>query len=688
MMCHAQLARLLTRSHALNTIVMTMLQMREAVEGNPMSLPSAEFSNLPIAWQPDEARLKRSRALAFARAHGVAGWDEMAAKAAEDPSWFWGAVVEELGIVWRTPFEQVLDLADGPAWPHWFTGGRMNYVESAVDRHCATRGNETALRWEGDDGETKSLTFDELARQVNRAANGLRSLGIGKGDRVGIYLPMILEAAVVTLACGRIGAVYVPMFSGYGADAVATRLNDADAHVLITADGFYRRGSVVRMKETADAALAEAPSVRQVVVVRRVGREVPWTEGRDVWWDDVVDSQPDTCEQEDTAADDPYMIIYTSGTTGKPKGAVHVHAGFPIKAAQDLAFCFDVHQGDRLFWVTDLGWMMGPWAIAGGLIAGASIVLYEGTPDYPEPDRLWQVVERHEATILGISPTLIRALMGRGDEWIERHDLPTLTTLGSTGEPWNPGPWLWTFNNVGKGRCPIVNYSGGTEISGGIVASTTIHPQKPCSFNGAVPGVPADVVDEEGRSVRNAVGELVIRGPWVGMTSGFWRDRERYESTYWSKMPGTWVHGDWAMVDDDGFWYILGRSDDTLNIAGKRIGPAEIESAAVAHPLVQEAAAIGVPHEIKGEAIVVFVILTPGAEESEELRAEIRATVADHVGKPLQPDRVLFVDDLPKTRNAKIMRRVIRGRYLDLRDLGDLSSLENVAAVDGIGSAR
>ncbi len=653
-----------------------------------MSAPHADLTSQPVAWRPDAGRLARSRALAFARANGLTTWEEIADRAAADPSWFWGAVADELGIVWSRQYDTVLDLAAGPAWPRWFVGGRMNYVVSAVDRHLAERAGEVALVWEGDDGATRSLTFGELAAEVNRLSNALRALGIGKGDRVGIFLPMLAETAIATLACSRIGAIFVPMFSGYGPDAVATRINDASARLLITADGFYRRGAVVSMKATADAALEQTTTVERVLVVRRTGADVPWTAGRDVWWHDIVPTQPDACEPEDTAADDPYMLIYTSGTTGKPKGAVHVHAGFPVKAAQDLAFCFDVHRGDRLFWLTDLGWMMGPWAIAGGLIAGAAIVLFEGTPDYPEPDRLWEVVERHEATILGISPTVVRALMGRGDDWVERHAMPSLTTLGSTGEPWNPGPWLWTFEKVGKGRCPIVNYSGGTEISGGIVASTTIHPQKPCSFNGPVPGVPADVVDDEGRSLRGEVGELAIRGPWVGMTSGFWHDRQRYEETYWTRIPGIWIHGDWAIIDDDGFWYILGRSDDTLKVAGKRIGPAEIESAAVAHPLVQEAAAIGVPHEIKGEAIVVFVILKPGAVESDALRQEIRETVARHVGKPLQPERVLFVDDLPKTRNAKIMRRVIRGRYLGREDLGDLSSLENAAAVEGIATAR
>jgi acetyl-CoA synthetase len=649
--------------------------------------PTTDLSAQPVVWQPGPAQLERSRALAFAHDHGIDGWDGLVARAAADPAWFWGAVCDELGIVWTRPYDAVLDLGDGPEWPRWFPGGRMNYVTSAVERYLPERAEQVALRWEGDDGATATLTFAELAEAVNRMANGLLSLGVGRGDRVGIFLPMLPETAIATLACGKIGAIFIPIFSGYGADAAATRLNDAGARLLITADGFYRRGRVVPMKATADAALALSPTVERVVVVRRTGGDVAWDARRDVWWHALALASSTTCEPADTAADDPYMLIYTSGTTGKPKGAVHVQAGFPIKAAMDLAYCFDLQADDTLFWLTDLGWMMGPWAIAGGLIAGAGVLLYEGTPDYPDPDRLWQVVERHGATVLGISPTVVRALMGKGDDWVDRHALPSLRALGSTGEPWNPGPWLWTIEHVGKGRCPVVNYSGGTEIGGGIVVATTIHPQKPCAFTGPVPGIAADVVDDAGNSVRGAVGELVIRGPWVGMTNGFWQDRARYLDTYWARFPGVWVHGDWAMVDDDGYWYILGRSDDTLKVAGKRVGPAEIESAAVAHPAVQEAAAIGVPHEVKGEAIVVFAILKPDSQATEALRDEIRDTVAAHLGRPLRPDRVLFVADLPKTRNAKIMRRVIRARFLGRADLGDLSSLENPAAVDEIGRA-
>jgi acetyl-CoA synthetase len=461
--------------------------------------------------------------------------------------------------------------------------------------------------------------------------------------------------------------------------------------VLICADGFHRRGAVVAMKETADAAVAQAPSVRTVVIAERIGRAYPRSE-RDVTWADVVAKGDAAVGPTDTDAEDPFMVIYTSGTTGRPKGAVHVHGGFPVKSAQDLAHCFDLQKGDVIFWMTDIGWMMGPWLIAGGLMLGATIVCYDGTPDFPDASRVWSMVERHRITHLGISPTAIRSLMRSGEEPVRAHDRSSLFVLGSTGEPWNPDPWWWYFRVVGEERCPIVNYSGGTEVSGGIVGCTTWTPIQPGSFSGPCPGMDADVVDERGRSVRGAVGELVIRRPWPGMTRGFWRDSRdeessRYLETYWSRFPGVWVHGDWARIDDEGFWYIEGRSDDTLKVAGKRVGPAEVESAAVAHPAVSEAAAIGVPHEIKGEAIVVFAVPRPGHEPSPALGRAVQDKVADMLGKPLRPAAVLFVSQLPKTRNAKILRRVIRGAYLGKADLGDLSSLENPIAIEEIRAA-
>ncbi len=514
------------------------------------------------------------------------------------------------------------------------------------------------------------------------------TLGVGKGDRVGIYMPMIPEVVAATLACGKLGAVYTPIFSGYGAEAAATRLRDSGAKLLITADGFYRRGKVVPMKETADAALRAAPNVEHALVVRRIGGDAPWDTARDVAWDDIVQAQSSACETVITEAEDPYMLIYTSGTTGRPKGAVHVHCGFPIKGAQDLAHCFDVQPDDTLFWLTDMGWMMGPWAVSGTLMLGATLAIYEGAVDYPDTDRLWAFAERHKVTVMGIAPTVIRTLMTAGDEPVRRHDLSALRVIGSSGEPWNSGPWHWCFEVVGGGKRPIINYSGGTEVSGGIVGCVTIMPIKPCSFSGPVPGMAADVVNERGASVRGQVGELVIRTPWPGMTRGFWQDPDRYEETYWSRFPGIWTHGDFAAIDADGFWYILGRSDDTIKVAGKRLGPAEVESAAVAHPLVSEAAAIGAPHPVKGEVVVVFAVLRPGTEPTEALRDEVRARVTQALGPALKPDAVYFVSQLPKTRNGKVLRRLIRARYLGQTDLGDLSSLESPEALEAIAHAR
>jgi len=381
------------------------------------------------------------------------------------------------------------------------------------------------------------------------------------------------------------------------------------------------------------------------------------------------------------------MLIYTSGTTGRPKGAVHTHCGFPIKSAQDMAHAFDVQPGDTMYWVSDIGWMMGPWELFGMTLLGGTAVLYDGALDYPGPDRLWALVERHGVNILGVSPTLVRALMKHGDAPVRAHDVSSLRILGSTGEPWNPEPWRWFFDVAGGGRLPIINYSGGTEVSGGLVAGNVITALKPAAFAGPPPGIAADVVDDQGRPVRNRVGELVVRAPWIGMTRGFWRDSDRYEQTYWSRFPGVWVHGDWAVVDDDGLWYILGRSDDTIKIAGKRLGPAEVESVLVEHPAVIEAAAIGVPDEMKGQALVCFCVLRQNAQGGEALATELKALVAERLGKPLRPERIHFVPDLPKTRNAKVMRRVIRAAYVGDAP-GDLSSLENPQAVVDIERTR
>ncbi|MEZ4665794.1 MAG: AMP-binding protein [Thermomicrobiales bacterium] len=639
-----------------------------------------------ITWIPTEDYLQRSRLLAFARKHGVDGYKGLQDWSASEPGAYWDAAVRDLGFHFDPGFAQPVAMARGKEWAEWFPGAGFDYV-SNIFHLAAERGalDDLAVSWEGDGGDTRSLTYRQLWDETRRFANALDRLGIGKGDRVGIFLPMIPETVVAVLACGLIGAIYIPMFSGYGAEAVASRLQDCGARLLITSNGFHRRGKLVPLKETADAAMKAAPTVERCIVFDQTHGPTRMEPGRDLWWGDVVANASTTFEARGLAANDPYMIIYTSGTTGKPKGAVHVHAGFPIKAAHDLAYMFDLHAGERIFWLTDLGWMMGPWLISGGLLLGATIVIFEGTPDYPNPDRLWEIVERHDVNVLGLAPTAIRALMAQGNDWVDQHDLSSLRILGSTGEPWNPVPWQWYFEQIGKRKLPIINYSGGTETGGGIVGCVTVQPIRSCAFSGPVPGMAADVVDDNGEPVRGAVGELAVRQPWVGMTRGFWQDNERYLETYWSRFPGVWMHGDWAEIDDDGFWYIRGRSDDTLKVAGKRIGPAEVESAAVSHEAVQEAAAIGVPDDLKGECVIVFAILRPGFAGSPDLTEAVRQEIAQRLGASMRPKTVLFVDDLPKTRNAKIMRRVIRAAYLGL-PTGDLTSLENPAAVEQIAA--
>jgi len=637
-----------------------------------------------IAWRPDQATLDRSRLRRLIDATGSRTYEGLIAQVAADPAWYWREAIRDLDLAWHRPWTEVWALANGKPFPTWFPGAGFNYVESALDRYAdGPLWTRTALIWEGDDEETRTLTFGELNALTNQVANALRALGVEKGRRVGIFLPMLPETVAATLACAKIGAIFVPLFSGYGAEAIHSRLDDCDASVLITADGFTRRGKPVALKPVADEALARLPRIEHCLVVRRTGADCEWVEGRDVWWHDAIDAASPIGPTEPTAADDPYMILYTSGTTGRPKGSVHIHAGFPIKATHDLAYCFDVQSDDVVFWLTDLGWMMGPWLIAGSLMLGATMVLLEGTPDHPRPDRLWRMVDRHRITTLGIAPTVIRALMPHGSGIVEATDRSSLRALGSTGETWNPDPWQWFFDVVGEGRCPIINYSGGTETSGGIISSFTIAPIAPCSFTGPVPGMVADVVDESGRPVRDGVGELILREPWVGMTNSLWKDPARYLDTYWSRFPNIWVHGDFAEIDGDGFWYIRGRSDDTLKVAGKRIGPAEIESAAVAHPSVREAAAIGVPHPTKGDAVVVFVIAASTIENVEVTAEAVRRFVGAQLGAALRPERVVFVDDLPRTRNAKIMRRVIRAAWLDL-PVGEQSALENVAAAEAI----
>jgi acetyl-CoA synthetase len=650
-------------------------------------------------WSPSDEIVASANITTFLAAFGCGSYGALNAAVAEDVRPFHQAIVDRLDLHWDRPYAELLDLSRGKPFARWFAGGGFNAPANCLDRWIARgRANETALVYEGEDGAVRAFTWLELTAIVRRVANGLRSLGVTKGDTVGIYMPLLPETAAALLAIGYIGAIAVPAFSGYGEAALAARLDDSKASVLITADGFTRRGKPVYMKQTADRAVEMAPSVKSVLVYRRLGLNVPMRAGRDHDWSEVVDSQSPECAYERTAAGDPYMVLYTSGSTGKPKGAVHVHAGFMLKSMIDQHLCFDVKPGDRMLWFTDLGWMMGPFLVLGALGLGSSIMLFDGTPDYPGPDRLWKVIDANRVTHLGIAPTAIRSLAAHGDEPPAKYEMAQLRVLGSSGEPWNTEPYQWFLRNIGRDRAPIINYSGGTEIGGGIVGTLPTLPLAANCFHGPCPGMVADVVDGSGRPVRNEVGELVMREPWVGKTDSFWknaaeRDDERYLAAYWERIDGLWVHGDWAVADvatarAPEYWYIRGRSDDTINVAGKRVGPAEFESAMVSHPLVTEAAAIAIPDEIKGDVVVCLVVAKSRDAESERLRTELMEIVDHSMGKSLRPKAIRFVDELPKTRNGKVMRRIARGRYLNIADLGDLSALENPSALEAIDGSR
>jgi len=640
-----------------------------------------------IVWRPSSDDVERAHLTAFMRQHGIKDFAGLMQKSTSEVEWFTDAVLKYLNIEFYKPYSQAVDLSHGIQLPTWCVGGEMNIIHNCVDKYQTTEAKtRVAITWEGEEGVVKTLSYEDLYKEVNKTANALRSLGIGKGDAVGLYMPMTAEIVIALLAIAKIGAIILPLFSGYGAGAIVSRLQDGGAKALFAADGSFRRGKPIEMKAVADEAAAQLPKLKHIIVLKRTAQAVNMQAGRDHWWHELINAQSAECETERTAAEDPLMIIYTSGTTGKPKGALHTHCGFPVKAAQDMAFGTDVHAGDVMYWMTDMGWMMGPWQVFGTLLLGATIFLYDGAPDFPAPDRLWALAERHNINQMGVSPTLIRALIPSGEEHFRQHDLSSIKCFASTGEPWNPDPWLWLFQKVGAGKRPIINYSGGTEISGGIVMGNFLLPLKPCAFSAACPGMAADVVGEDGKPIRNAVGELVIKAPWIGMTRGFWNDSQRYLDTYWSRWENVWVHGDFAAIDNDGLWYILGRSDDTIKVAGKRLGPAEVESILVRHDAVVEAAAIGVPHEVKGSELVLFVVLKAGAAADDALRAALKEMVIEEMGKALAPKKILFVSDLPKTRNAKVMRRMIRAAYLG-QALGDTSSLVNPQAVEEIRKA-
>lgn len=640
-----------------------------------------------LVWKPSENYIENANITRFMRKHNIKDYNELIKKSTENIEWFWDAALKDLNIEWYQPYEKVLDDSKGIQWVKWFIGGKINIVHNCLDKYATSdKKNNIAITWETENGDAKKLTYGELYCDVNKFANALKELGVQKGDRVGIYMPMVPEIVIGFLAIMKIGAISIPIFSGFGGHALASRLDIAGAKVLLTADGSIRRGKNVEIKKEADKAADNVYSIEHVIVFKRLDIEISWKEGRDIWWDDIVSHQSDICETEHMDSEDYAMIIFSSGTTGRPKGTVHTHGGALAQIAKELGYYFDVKDDDVFFWLTDIGWMMGPWMIIGVQSFAGNIVIFEGAPNYPNPDRIWKLVEKHRITTLGISPTAIRLLMKYGDEWVKKHDLSSLRLLGSTGEPWDPDSWNWFFEKVGDKRIPIINISGGTEIVGCFLSPLPITSLKPCTLRGPGLGMDIDVFDDNGEPVRGKMGHLVAKKPAPSMTRGFWNEPDRYIDTYWSRWPNIWYHGDWAKIDEDGFWSLHGRSDDTIKIAGRRTGPAEIEAALIEHPTVSEAATIGVPDEIKGEDIVCFVVLKPGNEPNEDLREELKGQVVKIMGKTLKPRDIKFVKDLPKTRSAKIVRRIIKAAFLG-EHISDISSVENPQAVEEIKNA-
>ena len=638
-----------------------------------------------VFYPPDDL-VENSNVKKFMDKHGIKSYDELLEKA-KDVEWFWNEIVKEVGIEWYKEPEKTLEW--NPPYVKWFIGAGYNIVNDALDRQARLRKNKVAYIWEGEPGDIKKITYGELYREVNRFANALKEFGVKRGDRVTIWLPMIPELPIAMLACAKIGAIHSVVFSGFSEKALLDRILDAEAKVLITADGFYRGGNVIELKNRADSVLTEAPSIEKVIVYERCNVSTNMEEGRDYWWHEIVKNQPKECKTEVMDANDILFILYTSGTTGKPKGVIHAHGGYAVGVAATLKLIFDLKEDDIWWCSADIGWITGhSYIVYGPLILGTTSVMYEGAPTYPEPDRWWEMIERHGVTVFYTAPTAIRMFMRLGEEWPQKHDLSSLRLLGTVGEPINPEAWVWYYKFIGNERCQIMDTWWQTETGMQLISPLPITPLKPGSATKPFPGVEADVYDPEGNSLfkKNAGGFLVLTKPWPAMLRGLWRAEERYINTYWSTYRDIYFTGDAARIDEDGYFWIQGRLDDVLNVSGHRIGNSEVESALVSHPAVSEAAVVGKPHEIKGEAIVAFVVLRSDVSPSEELKAELKEHVAREIGKIARPDEIYFVADLPKTRSGKIMRRVCRSVMLG-KDPGDISTLANPEAVEAVKEA-
>jgi len=633
---------------------------------------------------PPKELVKESNIRKWMDEKNIKSYSEFLRKCEEDPEWFWDELAQELD--WFKGYTKILEW--DPPYAKWFADGKFNIVHNALDRHAkGWRKNKIAYIWEGEDGRQRKLTYFDLYKEVNRLANALKELGIRKGDRVSIYLPMIPELPIAMLACAKIGAIHSVVFSGFWAKAFKERALDAGAKIVITADAFYRRGKTIKLKDTLDTVIDEIPTIEKVIVVEHLKTEVNMKKGRDIFWNDLLKEQDKECKTEILGAEDTLFILYTSGTTGKPKGVVHTHGGYAVGTYTTLKFVFDIREDD-IYWCTaDIGWITGhSYIVYGPLIAGTTSILYEGSPDYPDPGRLWKMIEDYGVTIFYTAPTLVRMFMKYGEKWPQKYDLSSLRLLGSVGEPINPEAWIWYYENIGGRKCPIMDTWWQTETGMHLITPLPINPLKPGSAYKPFPTIQADVVDDEGNSLKGEGGHLVIKTPWPAMLRTLYKDEKRYVESYWGKFPNIYLTGDVARIDEDGYFWIQGREDDILNVAGHRISTAEVESALVSHPLVVEAAVVGKPDILKGEEIAAFVILKDDADPTPHLKGILREHVREEIGPIATPSYIGFVDDLPKTRSGKIMRRIIKAKLIG-EDVGDTSTLANPEAVDKLDKA-
>ncbi|MBM4240423.1 MAG: acetate--CoA ligase [Euryarchaeota archaeon] len=635
-------------------------------------------------FEPSEEIVENSNIKKWMRKHDIESYDQLLERSKNDVEWFWDEMAKDLE--WFEPYNIVYKWK--PPHVKWFLNGKFNIVHNALDRHVKTaKKDKFAYIWEGEAGKVRKLTYHDLYREVNKFANALKSWGVGKGDRVSIYLPMILELPIAMLACAKIGAIHSVVFSGFSAKAFQERSNDAESKVAITADGFQRRGKIINLKANADEAMKDAPTVEKLIVVKHAENDVNMHEGRDIWWHEIIENMDDECETEIMDSEDTLYILYTSGTTGKPKGVLHIHGGYAVGTSTTLKFVFDLKDDDIWWCAADIGWVTGhSYIVYAPLILGVTSIMYEGTPDYPDPGRFWRMIEKYGVTVFYTAPTTIRMFMKFGEVWPQKCDLSSLRLLGSVGEPINPEAWIWYYKNIGNDRCPIMDTWWQTETGMFLITPLPIAKLKPGSAVKPFPTVQADVLSDDCKSLTEKGGHLVLKTPWPSMFRTLYKDPQRYIDTYWSMFENIYLSGDVARKDKDGYFWVQGREDDVLNVAGHRISTAEVESALVSHDSVAEAAVVGKPDAIKGEEISAFVILKQGFKATDNLKAVLKKHVRTEIGPIAQPAYLSCVEDLPKTRSGKIMRRVIKAKVRG-EPVGDISTLANPEAVDGLDKA-